>query len=140
MVSPFSCHLSFFLLTLYSLSHSTTFFCLILVSTNKLDPLELVGGSYCPRKISLYGKWCVEGLSVLSHMHTPPGSTFILTWVGGEDTMIPFFPSSHAQSVVFLLTRRFWSFSSRRHMMTSSSSSPIFCVCVVSLHVMGLGM
>ena len=40
---PISCHLSFVLLTLYPLSHSTTFFCLIPVSTTKLNPLMLVG-------------------------------------------------------------------------------------------------
>ena len=59
-------------------------FCLILVSTTKLNSLELVGGSYCPRKTFLYGQWCVAGLSVLNHRNTAPGSTFILTWAGGE--------------------------------------------------------
>ena len=81
-------------------------FCLILVSTTKLNPLELVGGSYCPKKTFLYGQWCVAGPSVLAHTYTPLGSTFILTCARGEETTIPFFHFPHAErwGVVFTFT------------------------------------
>ena len=39
----------------------------------------------------MHGHWCVVGLSVLAHMHTPPRSSFTLTWAGRGDDPIFFF-------------------------------------------------
>ena len=59
-------------------------------STTTLKPLMLVGAV-------ITGQWCVAGLSVLAHTHTPPADSSTLTWEGkGKRPHSSLFP--HAES------------------------------------------
>ena len=80
LINPFGCHLSFVLLTLYPLSHSTTFLSYSCFNY-QIKSSGVSWGSYCMDS-------GVAGLSVLSHMHTPPRILLTLTW-GGESTTTP---------------------------------------------------
>ena len=97
LMNPFSCHPPFVLLTFPYLTQSTT-------------TLNTPNFSWAV----IAGQWCVVGLSLLSHTHTPPADSFTLMWAffhSGPSSSRDSRSSLHAQA---------WHFYSRG----DSRSSP----------------
>ena len=69
-------------------------------STTKLNSLELVGGSYCLGKMYCMGSGvCSRIVSPCPHAHSTRES-FLLMWVGEEETPFFHFDHSHAETNV----------------------------------------
>ena len=94
-------------------------------------------GQLWPGKTVLHGQWCVVGLSVLTHMHTPPRICSSSRGQEKEDPILPFFPFS-LRDVVFSPHAQVLGFSSRKEL--GELPYPHDFVVCISLHVVGLGM
>ena len=69
-------------------------------STTKLNSLELVRGSYGLGKHFAWAVVCGRTVSPCPHAHSTRES-FLLTWVGEEETPFFHFDHSHEETVVF---------------------------------------